>query len=64
MLRFFTVSRLAMNPNLFFEIGYSFHPEMAFFRNLCVNLWNYLFPPEGGTRNSLISPAQSPGSLT
>jgi len=23
MLRFFTVSRLALNPNLIFEIGYS-----------------------------------------
>ena len=45
----------------------SFHPEMALFRNLCacpvkcgayfsgVNLRNYLFPPRGGTRNSLIS---------
>jgi len=28
---------------------------MALFRNLCVNLRNYLFPPEGGTHNSLIS---------
>jgi len=28
---------------------------MALFRNLCVNLRNSLFPPEGGTRNSLIS---------
>jgi hypothetical protein len=28
---------------------------MALFRNLCVNLRNYLFPPWGGTRNSLIS---------
>jgi hypothetical protein len=36
-----------------FVIG--FHPEMALFRNLCVNLRNYLFPPWGGTRNSLIS---------
>ncbi|MGD9277106.1 MAG: hypothetical protein PVG37_00860, partial [Desulfobacterales bacterium] len=33
----------------------SFHPEMALFRNLCVNLRNHLFPPWGGTRNSLIS---------
>jgi hypothetical protein len=44
-----------------------FHPEMALFRNLCacpvkcsayftgVNLRNHLFPPQGGTRNSLIS---------
>ena len=29
MLRFFTVSRLALNPNLIFEMGSSFHPEMA-----------------------------------
>jgi hypothetical protein len=33
----------------------SFHPEMALFRNLCVNLRNTLFPPWGGTRNSLIA---------
>jgi len=33
----------------------SFHPEIALFRNLCVNLRNYLFPLDGGTRNFLIS---------
>jgi hypothetical protein len=49
------------------EILVSVHPEMALFRNLCacpvkceanfsgVNLRNHLFPPWGGTRNSLIS---------
>ena len=42
MLRFFTDSRLALNPNLIFEIGSNFLPEMALFRNLCVNLRNSL----------------------
>jgi hypothetical protein len=30
MLRFFTVSRLALNLNLIFEIGSSIHPELVF----------------------------------
>ncbi len=36
MLRFFTVSRLALNTNLIFEIGSSFYPEMALFPMSCV----------------------------
>jgi hypothetical protein len=34
----------------------SFHPEMALFRNICVNLLVCLFPhPASGTRNPLTS---------
>jgi hypothetical protein len=29
MLRFFTVSRLALNPNLIFEIGSKINPNLA-----------------------------------
>jgi len=29
MLRFFTVSRLALNPNLIFEIGSKINPNIA-----------------------------------
>jgi hypothetical protein len=32
----------------------SFHPEMALFRNICVNLRVCLFPHVSGTRNPLI----------
>jgi len=31
MLRFFTVFRLALNPNLYFEIGSGIHPQTASF---------------------------------
>lgn len=49
MLRFFTVPRLARNPDLFFEIGYSNMPtqEIA----ITIKTW-YLFYDEFETTHS------------
>jgi hypothetical protein len=46
-----SASTLSQNP--VFEMASGFYLETEFFCDLCVNLRDCLFPPEGGTRNPL-----------